>query len=148
MSTSTLKPVLRSVLLSAVLLGAATARAEEAIHTIVAVTHEGGCASALGYVVEVGDAQKVARAAEEKARAQYPALKRLNHKDNDKKGKSLGRHVVVVSAAVGKAGCTGRAMGVGIGADEAAARKDARKNLGRNFPFHDGEVKVEHSQGY
>lgn len=148
MSMSTLKPVLRSVLFAAVLLGAATAGAEDVIHTIVAVTHEGDCTSALGYVVEVGDAQKVAKAAEEKARAQYPALKRLNHKNNDKKGKSLGRHVVVVSAGVGKAGCNGRAMGVGIGADEAAARKDGRKNLGKNFPLHDGDVKVEHSQGY
>lgn len=145
---STLKSVLFPVLFTAVLLGATTARAEDAIHTIVAVTHEGDCTSALGYVVEAGDANKVAKAAEEKARAQYPALKQLNHKNNDKKGKSLGRHVVVVSAGVGKAGCTGRVMGVGIGADEATARKDARKNLGKNFPFHAGDVKVEHSQGY
>ncbi|MBZ4416529.1 hypothetical protein [Myxococcus sp. RHSTA-1-4] len=145
---STLKPVLRSVLFASVLLGAAAARAEDVIHSIVAVTYEGDCTSALGYVVEVGDADKVAKAAEEKARARYPALKRLHHKDNDKKGKSLGRYMVVVSAGVGKPGCTGRAMGVGFGTDEATARKDARKNLGKNFPLHAGDVKVEHSQAY
>ncbi|NMO19049.1 hypothetical protein HPC49_37360 [Pyxidicoccus fallax] len=145
---STLTPVLRSVLVAAVLLGTATARAEDVIHGIVAVTHEGECTSALGYVVEVGEADKVAKAAEQKARAQYPALKRLNHKDNDKKGKSLGRHVVVVSAGVGKPGCTGRAMGVGFGKDEAAALKDAKSHLGKSFPLHAGDVKVEHSQGY
>ncbi|WP_164016593.1 hypothetical protein [Pyxidicoccus trucidator] len=147
MSTYTLKPVLRAVLFTSMLLGS-VAHAEDAIHTIVAVTHEGACASALGYVVEAGDAGKVAKAAEQKAREQYPTLKRLNHKDNDKKGKSLGRHLVVVSAGVGKAGCTGRAMGVGFGTDEASASKDARKDLGKNFPFNDGSVKVEHSQKY
>lgn len=148
MSSSPLTPVLRSVLLAAALLGTAPARAEDAIHAIVAVTHEGDCTRALGYVVEVGEADKVAKAATEKARAKYPELKRLNHKDNDKKGKSLGRHVVVVSAGVGKPGCTGRVMGVGFGEDEAAARKDARSHLGKSFPLHAGDVKVEHSQSY
>lgn len=143
MPKSTLK-----VLFAVLLLGAVPASAEDVIHTIVAVTHEGECTSALGYVVEVGEADGVRKAAEQKARAQYPALKRLNHKDNQKKGKSLGRHLVVLSAGEGKAGCTGRAMGVGFGKDEASARKDAKKHLGLSFPRNDGNVKVEHSQVY
>jgi hypothetical protein len=147
MSIYTLKPVLRAVLFASVLLGS-VAHAEERIHSIVAVSTEGKCVSALGFVVEVGEAGKAAKAAGEKAREQYPTLKQLNHKDNDKKGKSLGRHMVVVSAGVGKAGCTGRAMGVGFGTDEATATKDARKDLGKHFPFNDGSVKVEHSQLY
>lgn len=148
MPTSTLKLVLRSVLFAAVILGSAAAQAEEVIHSIVAVTFEGDCTSALGYVVEVGEADKVAKVAGEKARVRYPALKRLNHKDNDKKGKSLGRYVVVVSAGVGKPSCTGRTMGVGFGKDEVSALKDARRDLGKNFPFHDKDVKVELSQAY
>lgn len=148
MSTSTLKPVLRAVLFASVLLGP-VAHAEERIHSIVAVSTEGKCVSALGFVVEVGESGKVSEAAGQKAREQYPTLKRLNHKDNDKKGKSLGRYLVVVSAGVVKAGCTGgRAMGVGFGTDEATATRDARKDLGKHFPFNDGSMKVEHSQLY
>ncbi|MFP2925593.1 hypothetical protein ACLESO_10310 [Pyxidicoccus sp. 3LG] len=148
MSMSPLKLVPRLALVSALLLGAAPARAEDTIHTIVALTTEGACASALGYVVEVGERDKVRKAAEEKAQAQYPTLKQRNHKDNDKKGKPLGRYLVVVSAGVGKEGCSGRAMGVGFGTDEASAKKDAKKDLGKHFPFNDGALKVEHSQGY
>lgn len=148
MPTYTLSRTLRPAVVAAVLLGAAAAHAEDVIHSIVAVSTEGDCTSALGFVVEVGEKGKASKAAEEKARAQYPTLKRLHHKDNDKKGKSLGRHLVVVSAGLGKDGCTGRAMGVGFGRDERSARKDAVKNLGKNFPFHDGALKVEHTQSY
>jgi hypothetical protein len=42
----------------------------------------------------------------------------------------MGWHVVVMSAGVRKEGCTGRAMGVGFGADEASALKEAKRNLG------------------
>ncbi|CAM3358845.1 hypothetical protein G4177_11350 [Corallococcus sp. ZKHCc1 1396] len=149
MSMSMLKPVPRLALVSALLLGAAPALAADSIHTLVVVTTEGSCASALGYVVEVGEGDKVRAAAEEKARARYPTLKRLHHKDNLKKSKEpLGRYLVVLSAGVSKAGCAGRAMGVGFGTDEASAMKDAKKGLGKNFPFNDGVLKVEHSKSY
>jgi hypothetical protein len=136
------------VLAAGLLLGSAPAQAEDVIHAIVAARPEGECTPALGYVVEVGDADTVRKAAEQKLRARYPAVKRLNHKDNQKKGKPLGRHVVVVSAGEGKAGCTGRAMGIGFGTDEKSATKDARSHLGKSWPLHDGKVKVEHSQAY
>ncbi|MCP3140860.1 hypothetical protein [Pyxidicoccus xibeiensis] len=149
MPRSPLKLVPRLALVSALLLGAVPARAEDtAIHTIVAVATEGGCASALGYVVEVGERDKVREAAEQKLLEQFPTRKVSNHKDNDKKGKPLGRYLVVLSAGVTKGGCTGRAMGVGFGADEASAKKDAKKDLGKHFPFNDGALKVEHSKGY
>lgn len=149
MSLSTLKLPPRLALVSALLLGAAPALAEDSIHTLVAVTTEGSCASALGYVVEVGERDKARSAAEEKAQARYPTLKRRHHKDNlNKSRESMGRHLVVLSAGITKEGCTGRAMGVGFGADEASAKKDAKKNLGKNFPFNDGALKVEHSQRY
>lgn len=149
MSMSPLRLSPRLALVSALLLGAAPALAEDSIHTLVAVTTEGSCASALGYVVEVGERDKARSAAEEKAQARYPTLKRRHHKDNlNKSRESMGRHLVVLSAGITKEGCTGRAMGVGFGADEASAKKDAKKNLGKNFPFNDGALKVEHSQRY
>jgi hypothetical protein len=40
--------------------------------------------------------------------------------------KYAGNHTVVVSATIAKPGCSGRAMGVGFGNDEAAARKDSK----------------------
>ena len=148
MSMSTLKLVSCLSLVSALLLGASPAHADDVIHSVVAVTTEGGCASALGYVVEVGEPHEARQEAEAKARVQYPALKRLHHRNNLRKTTNMGRHMVVVSAGVKKEGCTGRAMGVGFGADEASALKDAKKNQGMNFPFNDGVLKVEHSKHY
>lgn len=49
MSTYSLKPAVRSALFAMMLLGTTMARAEDLIHSIVALTHEGSCMSALGY---------------------------------------------------------------------------------------------------
>jgi hypothetical protein len=92
------------------------------------------------------DSGKVRKLVQEKIRATYPQVRNNLNADNFMKDKHLGNHAVVVSAAISKPGCKGRAMGVGFGKDEAAARKDAERLMGKMFPFNDGKVKVEFSK--
>jgi hypothetical protein len=47
-----------------------------------------------------------------------------------------------------KPGCSTRAMGIGFGSDEADARKDAVRLMGRMFPFNDGKTKIEFSKAF
>lgn len=133
-----------------VLLVAGGARAQETrIHAVIAMKTEGACTSALGFAVESGkDEGSVRKAAEEKARKQHPQSRNFSHADNFKKKAYLGNYAVVVSAGVGKPGCSGRAMGAGFGKDEKEARKDAERLMGKLFPFADDNVKVEHSQAH
>ncbi len=56
-----------------------------------------------------------------------PQARNTLHADNFPKDTPLGNHAVVVTAASSKPGCHGRAMGVGFGQDEVAARKDAER---------------------
>ena len=128
------------------LLVATSAAAQTRIHAIVAIEMKGDCADAVGFVIDAGalaDSAKVRRQVEDQARAKYPQARNRMHADNFAKDKPLGNHAVVVTAASTKPGCTGRAMGVGFGQDEAAARKDAVRLMGKMFPFNDGKVKVE-----
>jgi hypothetical protein len=60
-------------------------------------------------------------------RASYPQARNNLNADNFIKDKHVGNHAVVVAAAISKPGCNGRAMGVGFGKDETAARKDAER---------------------
>lgn len=131
-------------------LPARTARAQETqIHAIIALETKDACTTALGFVIESGkDRDAVRKQVEDKARAKFPQSRNSTHADNFKKDKHLGNHAVVVSASVGKPGCTGRAMGVGFGQDEKAARKDAERLLGKVFPYRKDDFKVEHSKAY
>ena len=134
-----------------VLLAAGPAHGEQIqIHAVIAMKTEGSCNTALGFVVESGkDEGSVRKQAEEKARKQHPQSRSFSHADNFKKDKYLGNYAVVVSAAVGKPGCSGRAMGAGFGKDEKEARKDAERLMGKMFPYRDdSQVKVEHSKAH
>ncbi len=125
--------------------------AETRIHAIVAIEMKGDCADAIGFAIEAGaaaDSGKVLKLVQDKVRAAYPQAKNRLNADNFMKDKHLGNHAVVVASAINKPGCTGRAMGVGFGKDEAAARKDAERLMGRMFPFNDGKVKVEFSKAF
>jgi hypothetical protein len=121
------------------------------IHAIVAIETKAGCSDAVGFAIEAGaaaDSGKVLKLVQEKVRAAYPQAKSRLNADNFMKDKHLGNHAVVVAAAISKPGCNGRAMGVGFGKDEATARKDAERLMGKMFPFNDGKVKVEFSKAY
>ena len=133
------------------LLVSATAASETRIHATVAIEMKAGCANAAGFVIEAGaatDSDQVRKQVQEQARAKYPQARNNLHADNFSKDKHLGNHAVVVSAAMSKPGCSGRAMGVGFGKDEAAARKDAERLMGKMFPFNDGKLKVEFSKAF
>jgi hypothetical protein len=133
------------------LLVSTPAAAQTRIHAIVAIETKGGCADAVGFVIEAGavaDSAKVRKQVQEQARAKYPRARNNLHADNFLKDKPLGNHAVVVTASSSKPGCTGRAMGVGFGQNEAAARKDAERLMGKMFPFNDGKVKVELSKAF
>jgi len=124
---------------------------ETRIHAIVAIEMTAGCADAVGFAIEAGaaaDSGKVLKQVQEKVRAAYPQARNRLNADNFTKDKHLGNHAVVVSAAISKPGCNGRAMGVGFGKEEAAARKDAERLMGKMFPFNDGKVKVEFSKAF
>jgi hypothetical protein len=128
-----------------------SAAAETRIHAIVAIEMKAGCADAVGFAMEGGaatDSDKVRKLVEEQARAKYPQARNNLRADNFMKDKHLGNHAVVVAAAISKPGCSGRAMGVGFGKDEASARKDAERLMGKMFPFNDGKVKVEFSKAF
>jgi hypothetical protein len=133
--------------------GAGGPRAQEAapvhIQAILAMQVEGACTTALGFVVESGpDKSANYKKVVDKLRAQFPRARSNFQKDNFKKQKHMGRHMVVVSAGTGKPGCTGRAMGIGFGKDATEARKDAEEALGKIWPFAGGAMKVEHSKAY
>jgi len=134
------------------LLLVATSNADELrIHATIAIEMKAGCANAVGFVMEAGaaaDSGRVRKQVQEQARAKYPQARNSLHADNYMKDKYLGNHAVVVAATNTKPGCSGRAMGVGFGKDEAAARKDAERLMGRMFPFNDGKVKVEFSKAF
>jgi hypothetical protein len=124
---------------------------EMRIHATVAIEMHAGCANAVGFVIEAGpqaDSGKVRTQVQEQARAKYPKARNTMHADNFVKDKHAGNHAVVVSAAMTKPGCNGRAMGVGFGKDEAAARKDAERLMERMFPFNDGKLKIELSKAF
>ena len=133
------------------LLVSTSAAAQTRIHASVAIEMNAGCADAVGFVIEAGtvaDSAKVRKQVQEKTRAKYPKARNHLHADNFMKDKALGNHAVVVTAASSKPGCSGRAMGVGFGQDEAAARKDAERLMGKMFPFNDGKVTVEFSKAF
>jgi hypothetical protein len=133
------------------LLVSTSAAAQTRIHATVAVEMKAGCADAVGFVIEAGataDSAKVRKQVQEQARAKYPRARNNLHADNFMKDKFLGNHAVVVTTASTKPGCNGRAMGVGFGPDEAAARKDAERLMGKMFPFNDGKVRVELSKAF
>ncbi len=100
------------------LLFVSTPRADETrIHAIVAIDMKAGCADAVGFAIEAGaaaDSAKVRKLVQEKIRATYPQVRNNLNADNFMKDKHLGNHAVVVSAAIFKPGCKGRAMGVGF----------------------------------
>jgi len=146
-------PPMRNAAIAVVLLLlVATADANEIrIHATVAIEMTGDCANAVGFAMEAGpaaDSGKVRKQVQEQARAKYPQARNKLHADNFMKDKYVGNHAVVVAATITKPGCSGRAMGVGFGKDEAAARKDAERLMGRMFPFNDGKVKVEFSKAF
>ncbi len=131
------------------LLVSAPHAAETRIHAVVAIEMKAECADAVGYVIEAGaDSAKVLTQVQDQVRAKYPQARNRLNADNFIKDKHLGNHAVVVTAANAKPGCSTRAMGVGFGKDEAAARKDAVRLMGRMFPFNDGKVKVEFSKAF
>lgn len=123
---------MRSSLLLLTLLLPFTSLAEERIHVLVAGKNEGKCFNDLGYSIEVGDeGAKPEKKARESLKERFPDAKRFFHADNDKKGKALGRHVVIVSSTIPHAGCQKHFFGIGFGEDEAAAMKDAKRSLGK-----------------
>jgi hypothetical protein len=133
------------------LLVSASAAAQTRIHATVAIEMKGDCANVVGFVIDAGpaaDSGKVRKQVQEKVRAQYPHVRNTSHADNFAKDKHVGNYAVVVSSTITKPGCSGRAMGVGFGQDEAAARKDAVRRMGMSFPFNDGKVKVELSKAF
>jgi hypothetical protein len=133
------------------LLVSAANASETRIHATVAIEMKGDCANVVGFVMDAGpeaDSGKVRKQVQEQARAKYPQVRNTSHADNFVKDKHVGNHAVVVSATITKPGCNGRAMGVGFGKDEAAARKDAVRRMGMTFPFNDGKVKVEFSKAF
>ena len=134
------------------LLFVSTSGADETrIHAIVAIEMKAGCADAVGFAIEAGaaaDSSKVRKLVQENVRATYPQARNNLNADNFIKDKHIGNYAVVVAAAISKPGCNGRAMGVGFGTDETAARKDAERLMGKMFPFNDGKVKVEFSKAF
>jgi hypothetical protein len=139
-----------AVLLLLLLVATADAR-EKRIHATVAIETAGGCSSAVGFAIEAGDAAdsgKVRKQVQDQLRVKYPKVRNTSHADNFVRDKHAGNYAVVVSATITKPGCSGRAMGVGFGSDEAAARKDAVRRMGMIFPFNDGKVKVELSKAF
>ena len=134
------------------LLFVSTSEADETrIHAIVAIEMKAGCADAVGFAIEAGaaaDSAKVRKLVQDKVRATYPQARNNLNADNFMKDRHLGNHAVVVSSAMSKPGCSGRAMGVGFGKDEPTARKDAERLMGKMFPFNDGKVKVEFSKAF
>jgi hypothetical protein len=134
-----------------VLIVAASAEAQTRIHAAVAIEMKGECANVVGFAIDAGpaaDSGKVRKQVQDKIRTQYPQVRNTAHADNFAKDKHVGNHAVVVSTTITKPGCSGRAMGVGFGTDEATARKDAVRRMGMTFPFNDGKVKVEFSKAY
>jgi hypothetical protein len=124
---------------------------EMRIHSSVAIETAGSCSSAVGFAIEAGaasDSDKVRKQVQEQVRTKYPQVRNTSHADNFVKNKHAGNHAVVVSATITKPGCSGRAMGVGFGTDEAAARKDAVRRMGMIFPFNDGKLKIEFSKSF
>ena len=124
---------------------------EPRIHATVAIEMKGDCADAVGFVVEAGpsaDSARVRKSVQDKARADHPRVRNYSHADNFTKDKFAGNHAVVVTAPNTKPGCATRAMGVGFGNDEAAARKDAERRMGMIFPFHGRTTKVEFSKAF
>jgi hypothetical protein len=133
------------------LLVAASAEAQTRIHSTVAIEMNGDCANVVGFAIEAGpaaDSGNVRKQVQDKVRAQYPRVRNFSHADNFAKDKHVGNYAVVVSTTITKPGCSGRAMGVGFGTDEATARKDAVRRMGMTFPFNDGKVKVELSKAF
>lgn len=142
---------IKTAVLLLLLLVSKTAAADTRIHAIVAIEMKAGCADAVGYAIEAGpasDSAKVRKQVQERVRANFPAARNNLNADNFMKDRHLGNHAVVVTAANAKPGCSTRAMGVGFGANEAAARKDAERLMGRMFPFNDGKAKVEFSKAF
>jgi hypothetical protein len=133
------------------LLVSSQAAAQTRIHATIAIEMKAGCADAVGFVIEAGaiaDSAKVRKQVQDQARVKYPQARNKLHADNFMKDKPLGNHAVVVTSASSKPGCRGRAMGVGFGQNEVAARKDAERLMGKMFPFNDGKVKVELSKAF
>ncbi len=144
-----------SLSLAVLLPFAALAEDEEAtaIHAIVARTMgQKDCDTDLGYVVAVGPREggdTAGTRAGKLVREKYPKAKNLSNKDNfGKKDKLLGRHLVVLEVVDEKEACTVTMYGVGFGTDEAAAKKDALRQLDKLWSMRNGrlEPRVERSE--
>jgi hypothetical protein len=126
---------LKTLLLPLALLLPAAAAATEHAEVRVA-TRLGACNEDLGYVIETGaDAKAVYRAADAKIRAQFPEARAFHQADSHTKKGGVQTRLTVVSTTVQHEGCASRAYGVGFGKDEAAALKDALRNLGKRWPW-------------
>jgi len=134
------------------LLLATPALADDTIAAVIGSRVDGKCTIDVGWEAGVGVSGP---ALEKRARAAHPdaTLEVFTHKDNEKKGRSLGRHLVVVSATVKNSttSCTTKWFGVGFGADEAATKKNALRHLAKRSVWFDDARhtwKVEHHQAY
>ncbi len=145
-----MKTLLFAATVASCVLTAGSALAAEHIKVKVAGAIEGNCTNDLGWVVEAGDDRDaVASAVEKQAREKFPKARTFANKDNDKKGKSLGTHLVILEVVQQKGECTEKRFGVGFGRDAAAATKDARRDLGKRAPWWNGEkFEVVHDKAY
>ena len=145
-----MKTLLTASLAVLALLTTGSALAAEHIEVKVPGSIEGSCTNDVGWVVEAGDDRDaVASAVEKQAREKFPKARTTFNKDNNKKGKSLGRHLVILEVVQQKGDCTEKRFGVGFGKDTAAATKDARSNLGKRAPWWDGKkFEVVHDKAY
>jgi hypothetical protein len=126
---------LKTLLPVLVLLVPAAATATEHAEVRVAL-RTGPCSEDLGYIVETGaDEKAVYRAADRKIRAQFPEARNIHQADSNTKRGGVQKRLAVVSTTVKHKGCASRAYGVGFGQDEAAALKDALRNLGKRWPW-------------
>lgn len=126
---------LKTLLLPLALLLPAAAGATEHAEVRVAM-RLGPCNEDLGYVIETGaDPKAVNRAADAKVRAQFPEARSIHQADSNTKRGGVQTRLTVVSTTVSHGGCSSRAYGVGFGKDEAAALKDALRNLGKRWPW-------------
>ena len=108
------------------------------------VKDEKGCFRDLGYIVQKEGESDVA--AGERLRREFPdkkgVTKSVAYKDNYKKKRFVGTHVVVIrskSEIERTDTCSGVGHGIGFGADEASAKADALADLGRSWIHFDAE---------
>lgn len=117
---------------------------ERAIMVKIATKMVDGCAHDLGFAIADNadlDARSIRKRLDDEVREKFPEAKQFHNADNEKKGALAGNHVVVLRSALpipnGPKGakCSAVAYGVGFGKDEAEARKDALRLLGKRSPW-------------